>query len=133
MEVAGEYLDGVEPESQLVVTPTVIGGCHVLVIEGELAEVVEPLEQALSACSDGRPVIVDLSGVTFMSSAGIYVMLKSRSKQQPVIVCPPGNMRRVLDIVGVDRQTDVFDDVASAVERVRCGESSSQEGSGEGY
>jgi anti-anti-sigma factor len=125
MEDAGQHhLDRLAPsEPPLVVTATVVRGCHVLVAEGELAEVVEPLEQAISACSDGRPVIVDLSAVTFISSAAIYVLLKRRSKPPPVIVCPPGSIRRVLDIVGAGRQTSVFDDLASALERVRRAES----------
>jgi anti-anti-sigma regulatory factor len=125
MEDAGQHhLDRLlEPEPPLVVTTTVVGDCHVLVAGGVLAEVVEPLEQAISACSDGRPAIVDLSGVTFISSAAIHVLLKRRSKPQPVIVCPPGSMRRVLDIVCAGQQTDVFDDLASAIERVRRADS----------
>jgi hypothetical protein len=44
------YLDRLaQPEPPLVVTATVVRGCHVLVAGGELAEVVEPLEQAISA------------------------------------------------------------------------------------
>jgi anti-anti-sigma regulatory factor len=39
------------------------------------------------------PVIVDLSNVTFISSAGLHVLLQTRLSGQPVLVCRPATSR----------------------------------------
>ena len=50
--------------------------------------------------------MLDLSGLAFMDSAGVNELLRARSllgreERALVVRCPPGPVRRVLDLVGV--------------------------------
>jgi len=96
---------------------------HVVVaVRGELDELTAPeLDGELARAVDGRPVVVDLSDVSFISSAGLHVLLKDRRPGKPAIVCPVGNVSRVLDIVGARRTTPVFPDLASALTSLGLG------------
>jgi anti-sigma B factor antagonist len=54
----------------------------------------------------GRGAILDLTGVTFMDSVGLGVVLKAanrfhRQGKHLVLVVPPGPVRRMLDFAGV--------------------------------
>jgi anti-anti-sigma factor len=101
-------------------TTSQLGPCRVVTVRGELDEVAAPvLEQAIDD-EAGTPVIVDLSGVEFICSAGIHVLLKPR-RDRPAIVCPPGNVARVLGIVRAEKTTHVFEDLAAALEAVGAG------------
>jgi anti-anti-sigma factor len=100
-------------------TTSQLGPCRVVAVRGELDEVAAPvLEQAIDEA--GAPLIVDLSGVEFICSAGIHVLLKPR-RERPAIVCPPGNVARVLGIVRAEKATHVFEDLAAACEAVGAG------------
>ena len=70
------------------------------------------LDEALDE-EPGEPLIVDLSGLNFICSAGIHVLLRRRSGRS-AIVCPPGNIARVLGIVRAEKATLFFDDVDAA-------------------
>jgi anti-anti-sigma factor len=88
--------------------------CRVLTLRGELDEVAAPtLEEAIADETDS-PLIVDLSGLEFICSAGIHVLL--RSKAPAAIVCPPGNIARVLGIVRAEQATRLYDDLDTAHE-----------------
>jgi anti-anti-sigma factor len=96
-------------------TASELGPCRLLAVQGELDEVAAPiLEQAID--DEGSALlIVDLSAVEFICSAGIHVLLKPR-RERPAIVCPPGNVARVLGIVRAEKTTHVFEDLQSARE-----------------
>ena len=80
---------------------------------GELDEVAAPvLDQALVEEGE-EPLIVDLSGLDFICSAGIHALLRNR-RPRSAIVCPPGNVARVLGIVRVEKATPLFDNVDAA-------------------
>lgn len=97
-----------------------LGPCRVLTVRGELDEVAAPvLEQAIEDEGAG-PLIVDLSGVEFICSAGIHALLRPRH-ERPAIVCPPGNVARVLGIVRAEKTTHVFEDLDSASEALSAG------------
>lgn len=56
------------------------------------------IAEAEGAASD---VLIDLSGLTFLDVAGIHVLLNACARNGTRIVCPPGNARRVLELVSV--------------------------------
>ena len=103
------------------VTPVVRDGCHVLVLEGELDRLVAPeLDAAIDACTDGLPVVVDLSSLTFVDSAGLHVLLRGRDGGRPaaLVRVPGSNIGRVLEIVNVEKSVPLCDDLAAAVTQV---------------
>ena len=88
-------------------------GRTVIVVRGDLDELSAPnLDEELDRADE--PAIVDLTAIPYMSSAGIHVLLKSR-QSKPAIVCPTGNVSRVLDVVAARRTIAIFPDVASAL------------------
>ena len=65
------------------------------------------LEEALDAALP-RKLVLDMSGVTFMDSSGIAVILRARQKMQlldggMLVRGVPPQARRVLDAAGVSR------------------------------
>jgi anti-sigma B factor antagonist len=80
-----------------------------LAVSGEIdISTADALERAIAEIIDGGAghVIVDLSGVTFMDSAGINVLLKGRRwaddhGQQFRVTGATGIVRQVLDLTGV--------------------------------
>lgn len=80
-----------------------------LTVGGEIdISTAEALEQAIAAIMEGDAgtVIVDLSGVRFMDSAGINALLKGRRwaddhDQQFRVTGAAGIVRQVLDLTGV--------------------------------
>ena len=97
-------------------------GFRVLVVRGELDEATAfRLERLLNA-TDSRPVIVDLTPLAFVSSAGLHLLLREPGALA-VLVCPPGNIARVLDLVGVGRRLPVFDKLDHAVQSLTLSQS----------
>jgi anti-anti-sigma factor len=92
-----------------------LGPCRVLTVRGELDEVAAPVVEDAIARETGSPLIVDLSGLEFICSAGIHALLRPRP-DRPAIVCPPGNVARVLGIVRAEKATHVYEDLDSAHE-----------------
>jgi anti-anti-sigma factor len=100
-------------EDVFSLTTSMRGRCRVVSVRGELDEVAAPvLDQTLEQ-QEGKPVIIDLSGLDFICSAGIHVLLRRRALRF-VIVCPPGNVARVLGIVRAEKAALLFDDVDAA-------------------
>jgi len=63
--------------------------------------------------------VLDLSGVTFMDSVGLGVVLKAagrfqRQDKRLVLVAPPGPARKLLEFAGVEGRVTVVDDRPSA-------------------
>jgi anti-sigma B factor antagonist len=57
--------------------------------------------------------VVDLSEVTFMDSAGINVLLRARAllgraDRDIVLICPPGGVLHVLELIGLAEQFAIF-------------------------
>jgi anti-sigma B factor antagonist len=59
------------------------------------------LAQALGALPSGGDVVVDLTGVTFMDTSGVAVLLHARHGRNLVVVHPDRNVRSLLDVSGV--------------------------------
>ena len=88
---------------------------HVLAPSGEIDALTAPqLGRRLIAIADeGKDVVVDLSGVTFMDSTGIGVLLNglrrltSRSAEL-VLVCPTQRILRPFEVTGLVGRLKIF-------------------------
>ncbi len=97
------------------------GGAAKVVLRGRLdttgAVVIELPFQKIA--TERRQIIVDLSGVNFLSSYGIRVLLVAAKIAngkggQMVIVCPNQSVARILKIAGADTLIPTFQDEAAA-------------------
>jgi anti-sigma B factor antagonist len=89
-------------------------GMPVLDVEGDVDTQTAPdLERSIERVS-GRAsrIVIDLCDCAFIDSSVLHVLFRAAERDQLVIVCPPGNVRRVLDIIR-------FADVAPVVESLR--------------
>jgi len=62
----------------------------------------------------GGRLVLDLSGITFMDSTGIRLILQAREHALQrgaglVVARPPEQVMRVLELVGLDDQLDLVD------------------------
>jgi anti-sigma B factor antagonist len=94
---------------QLTLSQSRIGHRLVLAVEGEVdvASAAE-LRAALAAAAESgaAEVWLDISGVEFMDSTGITTLVDARGwllERRFAVICPPGPVRRVIEIAGVDR------------------------------
>lgn len=97
-------------------------GVRIVVLSGELDELTTPeLDELLDDSPGDVPVLIDLSGVTFVSSAGIHALLRER-KASTALVCPPGSVMRLFEIVRANRRVPIFEgmDAALASLAVAC-------------
>lgn len=84
-------------------------GTVTVAVSGEIdLSTVEQLEHEIAATADGEAdaIVVDISGVTFVDSAGIGVLLKGRRMadehgKQYRVTGAEGLVRQVLDMTGV--------------------------------
>jgi anti-anti-sigma factor len=96
---------------------------QIVVVRGDLDEVLAAeLEDVIEGCRDGRPLIIDLSAVEFMSSAGLDVLLRNRPGRT-ALVCPPGSVARLFEVVRTNRRVPIFKDLDSTIESVRLSRS----------
>jgi anti-sigma B factor antagonist len=94
-----------------------VGLRRLLDVAGELDLATAPsLTAALQAAlaSGAREIWIDLSGVTFMDSSGLHALLAVRDQlhdgRRLVLIAPPGRVRRLLELTGVDGIFAVFAD-----------------------
>ena len=95
--------------------------CEVVALAGELDMVHAPtVAETLDALSDSeRPMIVDLTELTFIDSSGIHAILRPRPQHGTVLlVCPPGNIHRVLSVTKIDRVLAVYETLTEALAAV---------------
>jgi anti-anti-sigma factor len=101
--------------------PITLTGAHGILLRGELDLTGAPRieEQVQSALlRGGGAYMIDLSGLRFMDSSGVNALLRARSllgreARDLIVVCPPGPVRRVLEVIGV---ADVLAPFASRAE-----------------
>ncbi len=99
-----------------------VGRRSVLAVSGEIdIATVDVLRVAVERvlASPAADVWIDLSEVGFMDSTGIKVLLHARSElsrapRHFAVICPPGPVRRVLRIAGVEPALAIHADRASA-------------------
>jgi anti-anti-sigma factor len=103
-----------EPDGLSVAT-TRDAGRTVLVVRGELdfSSAGHLRSELVEATRDGAgPVAVDLSGVTFIDSTGVSLLVESKrrlgeSERDLVLRAPSERVRRVLDLSGLAQEFDV--------------------------
>jgi len=92
---------------------------EVVTLAGELDMAHAPtVSETLDALADtARPVIVDLSELTFIDSSGIHAILRPRPQEGTIaLVCPPGNIQRVLSVTKIDRVLPVYETLDAALD-----------------
>ena len=63
------------------------------------------------------PFVIDLCAVDFLDSTGIHCLVRAlallgREDRPLALVCPPGNVRRVLELAGIDQLVVLYDSPA---------------------
>jgi len=87
-----------------------VGGASGLAVRGEVDMAVVPtLERSLDAAirNSVGAFVLDLCDVQFLDSSGLRVLLHARAllareERALGIICPPGDVRRLLAMVGVE-------------------------------
>lgn len=85
-------------------------GAPGLAVRGEVDAATAPrLAQALDAAirETAGPFVLDLAGVRFLDSSGLNVLLRARAllgraDRAIVLIYPPGPVRRVLELAGIE-------------------------------
>lgn len=88
-----------------------LNGYAVVRLNGELDMLTAPdLSQLITSLDPDRElVVVDLSALTFIDSQGIRALMSARHNGRPVmLICPDGNISRVLDIVEASRAIRIY-------------------------
>lgn len=64
----------------------------------------------------GQQIVVDLTDLEFIDSSGIHALVRPRSGSARIeLVCPPGNVRRVLEVTKLERVLQVHDTLDEAL------------------
>ena len=98
-------------------------GCTTVKISGELdiSTAPELRERLLAILNRHVPsrLILDLSGLEFMDSSGVAVLVNTERRARLLgrtvaLVAPRPPVRRILRVCGVDQYLPIFDDVSAA-------------------
>jgi anti-anti-sigma factor len=96
-------------------------GCQILALQGDLdLGTALALDDAIDGCPEGSTVIVDVSHVDYISSAGIDTLLRERAVDV-ALVSPHGNVARLFEVVRIQRRVALFVDLDSALENLALG------------
>lgn len=97
-------------------------GTVVLDVRGEVDTLTAPqFEAALTGLDGGdrSTIVVDLTGVTFLASSGLAVLIQSAHRRDGEadrlrLVAPSRAVRRPLEITGSDQLFDLYNDLDTA-------------------
>lgn len=100
------------------------GDVAVVVLTGEVDLYTAPRfkDVVMHSIDDGvQRVVVDLTGATFIDSTALGVLVSAGKRLRPgqgtlAIACPDGNIRRILQITGLDGVFTIRPDRAAALE-----------------
>jgi anti-sigma B factor antagonist len=91
------------------ITETAAGGAEVAILSGRLdaASAAATEARLLGMIGKGRPLVVDLAGVGYVSSAGLRALLKAAKQAQSAktgfaLAAPQAPVREVLETSGFD-------------------------------
>lgn len=97
-------------------------GAQVVIVTGEAdATSVDPLDRALKLAADAKPrlAVLDLCGLSFISSLGMGALARFSRDMKPhgrvKIVLPPGHVR---DVMTRSRVIELFEEAASVEDAV---------------
>jgi len=103
--------------ASIEVLRTAVAGAPATAVSGEVDLVTAPaltdrLEEAIRE-TDGL-FVLDLCAVTFFDSSGVHALLRTsallgREDRRLVLVCPPGHVRRVLELTGILEMFALYD------------------------
>ena len=104
-----------------------LSGAPGVIVRGEVdldtvARLSEALDEAIRESAGA--FVVDLTPVEFVDSTGISALVRARAllardHRRLAVVCPPGPVRRLLDVAGVADLFALFDSRAAAVLALR--------------
>jgi anti-sigma B factor antagonist len=104
-------------ESAFEVVDFALGTTAGVAVRGELelataAELTDALDEGIRRSSG--LFVIDLCTVDFLDSSGISCLIRARAllgrDDRPLtLICPPGNVRRVLEITGIDELVPLYD------------------------
>jgi anti-anti-sigma factor len=107
----------------LEITVSSLMDCEVVSLEGELdCQSAPELAEALSRAADhDRRIVVDLTRLKFIDSSGLHVLMTGTGVDdgRRVVVCPPGNVGRVLAIVRAESALAIYERLEEALDDVR--------------
>lgn len=98
--------------------------CDVVKVKGRVDSLTSPqLAQALNSVIEGGRfrIVVDMSEVEFISSAGLRVLLQAQktckrwNRGEVVLAALPDVVREAFELTGFTRLFTIYDDVLSAV------------------
>jgi anti-anti-sigma factor len=95
--------DEVIPPGMLDISTRRLDGTWRVTLRGELAiETVEATEKELDRLAP-HPVVLDLSGVTFIDSVGLTLLVR-RAKQNVVLETVSGEVDRIIRLCGLETE-----------------------------
>lgn len=91
----------------LAIVPEADDDLTILHVSGEIDIATAPeLRKAIEKADRAKPLIVDLLGCSYMDSSGLEILsraCKARPDRMRVVVQAPGQVKRVLELTGLDR------------------------------
>jgi anti-sigma B factor antagonist len=106
-----------------------VSGAPGVAVRGEVdintvAQLSEALDHAVRESSGA--LIVDLSDVVFLGSTGLTALVRARAQlgreeRALLVVCPPGPVRRLFELVGIVDLFELFDSREEAAASLRSG------------
>lgn len=105
---------------QLTIDESQVDARIVLTVAGEIDLATAPqLQMRVAEVNAAEHLILDMSGVTFMDSTGLRVVIGAHERAREAggrfaLVAPDGPVTKLLAITGVDAWLDVFATQASA-------------------
>ena len=138
MNSTGQPAVTVRPPAFAIEQAPLLGAPGVLVRgEVDLATAPTLTEELNAAMRDGEGAfVVDLCDVTFLDSSGVTVLLHARAflgrdDRELVVVCPPGPVRRIFEVAGIDDLFAMFesrDEATASLQPIGCAAESSRSG-----
>ena len=110
-----------QPE-EFSISRTSLAECDLIVLRGELDGETAPevTEELAGVAAGGRAVVIDLSELSFIDSGGLHALMRqSQDGRKLCLVCPEGNVSRVLSIVRFERVMPVYGRLEDALAALR--------------
>jgi anti-anti-sigma factor len=91
-------------------------GCEIVSVRGDLDGDTAPrLDAVLDELDRNTPVLVDVSRIDVLTSAGVQSLLRERRFGRPALVCPDGRVATILEIVQAQRVVPIYRDIDAAL------------------
>ena len=106
-----------QASSALELSTTIQSGCVLVGVRGALDRFTAATfsEQMRALDTGGRPVLIDASELDFLDGSGIYALVTTKPQGHPALICPRGNILRVLGIVKIQTVMNVYASVEEAI------------------